>query len=238
MASTGGPFGASPATPRRRTGRVRCRAFSVIEMLIATAISATLFTSLLVSLDAMFKGYEQTTDSASTQVISRIAVNRVLAMIRTGDEFGPIPDSVLNECNNPIAADFFEFVSQRNDAGQATQITRIEFRDGTGAATNAQWAALCDAPTGGVSGANPGSLWVITTPLDSDTGAPGDPTERLLLQGIRNCVFTLTFRPGPRLERATIDITIDPQIDDAIDITTGAVPKTTRIIASAMPRRI
>lgn len=216
----------------------RSRGFSVIEMLIATTISATLFTSLLVSLDAMFKGYEQTTDSASTQVISRIAVNRVLAMIRTGDEFGPIPASVLNECNNPIAADFFEFVSARNAAGAATTVTRIEFRDGSGTASNAQWSAMCDTPTGGVSGPSPGSLWVITTQLNPATGSVESTTERLLLQGVRNCVFTMTYRPGPRLERATIDITIDPQIDDAIDVTTGAVPKTTRIIASAMPRRI
>lgn len=218
--------------------QARRRGFSVIEMIIAMAISATLFTSLLVSLDAMFKGYEQTTDSASTQVISRIAVNRVLAMIRTGDEFGPIPDSVLTECDNPIAADFFEFVSARSEAGAATIITRIEFRDGTGEAPQAQWSAMCEAPTGGVSGASPGSLWAITTNLDPDTGSVTSTTERLLLPGVRNCVFTMIYRPGPRLERATIDITIDPQIDDAIDITTGTVPKTTRIIASAMPRRI
>lgn len=223
----------------KRTTRTHTRrGFSVVEMLIATTISATLFTSLLVSLDAMFKGFEQTTDSASTQVVSRIAVNRVLAMIRTGDEFGPIPASVLNECNNPIAADFFEFVSARDDTGNATTITRIEFRDGTGTATNAQWSALCDEPTGGISGPSPGSLWAITTVINPASGNIESTTERLLLEGVRNCVFTLTYRPGPRLERATIDITIDPQIDDAIDITTGAVPKTTRIIASAMPRRI
>ncbi|RMD63684.1 MAG: prepilin-type N-terminal cleavage/methylation domain-containing protein, partial [Planctomycetota bacterium] len=44
----------------------RWRGFSLVEMLLALAISATLLTAALAALDSSFKGYKATTESAST----------------------------------------------------------------------------------------------------------------------------------------------------------------------------
>jgi prepilin-type N-terminal cleavage/methylation domain-containing protein len=75
--------------------RLRRRAFSMVEMLIALAITASLLTATLVALDASFKSYQLTTESASTHVVSRIMMHRMLAMIRTGANFGPFPENPL-----------------------------------------------------------------------------------------------------------------------------------------------
>jgi prepilin-type N-terminal cleavage/methylation domain-containing protein len=82
-------------TPRRRPRSVR-RGFSLIELLVALAISAALLTATIVSLNACFIAYRSTTEEASTHTVSRLVMHRVLAMIRTGREFGPLPDDPLD----------------------------------------------------------------------------------------------------------------------------------------------
>jgi prepilin-type N-terminal cleavage/methylation domain-containing protein len=52
------------------------RGFSLVEMLVALTITATLLTAALTALDAGFKGYKFTTDGASTHVVSRITMHR------------------------------------------------------------------------------------------------------------------------------------------------------------------
>ncbi len=58
--------------------------FSLIEMLVALAISGLMLTAAMVALDSSFKGYKITTDSASTHVVSRLVMTRLSSMIRTG----------------------------------------------------------------------------------------------------------------------------------------------------------
>ncbi|MBN8645888.1 MAG: prepilin-type N-terminal cleavage/methylation domain-containing protein, partial [Planctomycetes bacterium] len=76
------------AAPSAGGSRRRGAGFSLIEMLIAIAISSAVLTSMMVALDTMFKGYQQTSGAVSTNVVARIAVNRVLGMIRGGSDFG------------------------------------------------------------------------------------------------------------------------------------------------------
>jgi prepilin-type N-terminal cleavage/methylation domain-containing protein len=208
------------------------RGFSLLEMLVALTISATLLTATLGALNAMFKGYEQTTDSASAHVVTRIAVNRILGMIRTGSDFGPFPADVLNVNDNPLAADYFEYVSDRNDADRVTQVTRIEFRYPAQEALLRTWSPADGPPDppDGVTG--PGDLYIVV--IDALTGGRA---EYLLLSGVANSTFTLEYDVGPRLMRATIDITIESAQPDDLDVRTGAVPQTVRLVASAMPRR-
>lgn len=210
----------------------RSRGFSVVEMLIALTISSMLMTATLGALNAMFKGYEQTTDAASAHVVTRIAVNRILGMVRTGSDFGPFPADVLNSATNPLSADYFEYVSARNSSDQPTQITRIEFRHAGQAALLRTWAAGDDPPAPPFEVTGPGDLYVVM--IDAATG---DPTEHLLLAGVANLMFTLEYDVGPRLMRATIDITVDAAPPEDIAVETGAVPRTIRLVASAMPRR-
>ncbi|MEC9373263.1 MAG: prepilin-type N-terminal cleavage/methylation domain-containing protein [Planctomycetota bacterium] len=203
--------------PRSHNPRRDRRAgFSLVEMLIALTISATLLTATLAALRSSFQHYKSTTESASTHVVSRIMMHRLLTMIRTGDEFGPYPDDPLDPLQNPVTgAQFIEFVSQRDLDGGVNRVTRIEFRDGDEGESGEIWYVLIE---------------------------PGDPAvileERPLLSGVRQAAFTLDFnRQTWRLDRATIDMTVEP--NDSRDLTIGgdATPETIRLVASAVPRQ-
>jgi len=215
--------------PTKRSIR---RGFSVIEMLVAITISSVLLTATLGALNAMFKGYEQTTDSASAHVVARIAVNRILGMIRTGSDFGPFPTDVLNTSQNPLNSDYFEYVSARNSSGVATQITRIELRFPGGDPPHRTWAPGEDPPELEFEPSGQGDLWVVL--IDP---ASGEENAYLLIAGVANVMFTLEYDVGPRLLRTTIDITINSAPQEDLDVATGAVPQTVRLVASAMPRR-
>ncbi len=60
-------------------------------MLIALAITGALLSATMVALDASFMAYQSTTEVASTHTVSRLIMNRMLTLIRTGQEFGPFP---------------------------------------------------------------------------------------------------------------------------------------------------
>ena len=86
--------------PRRRRG------FNLIELLIALGISAALLTATMVSLNACFIAYQATTEEASTHTVARLVMHRVLAMVRTGAEFGPQPEDPLVDL---VESDYVEF---------------------------------------------------------------------------------------------------------------------------------
>lgn len=216
-------------------------AFSLVEMLIAMAISSMLLTAALVALDAMFKGYKQTTESASTHVVSRIVMNRLLGMMRTGSEFGPFPADVLNSNQNPLAANYFEFVSERDEDGFPIAITRIEYRRPGEPASLQSWGVIVGPPESEpdpdepILVEGPGELWYVL--IDPNDGDPVIEQQHPLLSGVRSAVFTLHYDIGPKLVRGTIDIIIEP--NDSLDLTIGAdaIPQTVRLVASAMPRQ-
>lgn len=211
----------------------------MVELLIALTISSMLLTSALVALDAMFKSYKQTTESASTHVISRIVMNRLLGMIRTGTDFGPIPNDVLDTTQNPRGANYFEFVSERNTDGTIAEITRIEFRRPGEEAELLDWGAEGGPPEPDPNDPpqieGPGELWYVL--IDPNGGDPIVLQEHPLISGVRSVVFTLHYDVGPRLRRATIDLIIEP--NDSVDLTISAdaVPETIRMVASAAPRQ-
>ncbi|MEM8834377.1 MAG: prepilin-type N-terminal cleavage/methylation domain-containing protein [Planctomycetota bacterium] len=219
---------------RTRTAR---RGFSLVEMLVALTISSTLLTAALVALDAMFQGYKQTTESASTHLVSRMVMTRLLGLIRTGEEFGPFPNFVFDANENPVYADYVEWVSERDANGNATEITRIEFRPAGGEALLQSWGQLEEAdgsmpqyPDGGL----PGELWfVLLDPTIADTPVV---TEQPLLNEVRQARFILRYDRGPSLVRATIDLIVEP--NDSRDLTVGSdsIPQTIRLVASAAPR--
>ncbi len=189
------------------------RGFSIIEMLVALAISATLLAATLSALDASWRSYKHTTESASTHVVSRIVVHRLLAMIRTGSEFGPFPADFFDPAQNPVTTSTIEFVE--GSLAGTDQITRIERRAVVG---------------------SPGEfeLWYVR--LDTTAAPPTIVVEYPLLTGLREALFIMEYEPGPRLRKATIDLTIAP--NDADDLRIGVGPETPiiRLVASAVPR--
>lgn len=216
------------AAPLRTAGRAARRGFSMIEMLIAITISATLLTATLTALNASFIQYKVVTESASTHVVSRIVMHRILSMVRTGSDFGPFPVDVLDQAQNPLTTDWIEFVSARDSAGGIDRITRIEHRP-----------PAVGAPVGSA-----GALWYVL--LDPALVDPDDPEagileEHQLLSGVEAVAFTLEYDIGPTLRHATVDLTIRP--NDSEDMTVGAVAdsataQTIRLIASAAPRQL
>lgn len=189
-----------PVRSRRNNG------FSIIELLIALTITATLLTSVLVALDASFKAYQSTTESASRHTVARLTMHRLLSLIRTGTQFGPYPANVVT--TPEITSDYIEFLTSGG------QYIRVEYRDDTQ------------------------SLYTIVDP----NGAA--PQEQVLMSGVipqydsdHNLIppFTLYYTKGPKLYRATIDLTCaeDPGVDLTIE---GDDVPPLRLIASTMPR--
>lgn len=221
------------------------RGLSLIEMMIALTISATLMSATLAALDAMFKGYKQTTESASTHVISRIVMSRLVGMVRTGTGFSPVPASVLDEDQNPLAADYFQFVTARDAANNPTQVDRIEYRYPASALVedpdldnppHRTWDPQ-ETLDEDHWPADPGELWYVRE--DLTTSPPTIVRESQLLSGIRLSVFTLRYERGPRLARATFDLLIEP--NDSVDLTVGtagdsSTAQTFRMVATAAPR--
>ena len=199
----------------RRTRTHARRAFSLVEMLIALTISATLLTATLTAFDASWRAYKDTTESASTHVVSRIVMHRILAMVRTGTEFGPYPDDVLDASQNPLTSTSIEFVSEADRLAGNNRVTRIERR--AVANTTDQF-----------------ELWyVLINRADGST-----IEERPLLANVREALFILEYEPGPRLVRATIDLSIRPNDED--DLRVGGTDRTPmiRLVASAEPRQL
>ncbi len=198
----------------KRSPRPIRRAFSLIEVLIALTITATLLTATMAALDSSFKSYKITSESASTNVVARIVMQRVTAMIRTGESFGPYPSNPL--LNPQIESTWIEFVSFR-DAGSGTErVVRLERRDG-------------DDTTG------PFELWYVVTEFQNGTFVSED--EANLLVGLNEVRFELEYDVGPRLKRATVDLIIQPDdLQDAAIGTNKLEAPTIRLVASASPR--
>jgi prepilin-type N-terminal cleavage/methylation domain-containing protein len=204
-----------PSTPRRP--RNLARAFNLVEMLIALAISASLLTATLQALDASWRGYRQVSESASSHVVTRIVIHRVLAMVRTGTNFSPFPADVLDSAQNPMVSTSIQFQSDEDRRAGNGRLTRLERR----------------SPT-----ANAGEfeLWYVL--LDGTQNPPALLEERPLLRNVRECSFILEYEPGPRLLRATVDLTVQPNDDRDVQVNIGTELPTIRMVASAVPRQL
>lgn len=199
----------------------RSRGFSLIEMLVALTITSTLLTAALAALDASFKSYKHTTDGASTHVVSRITMHRVLTMIRTGSEFAPYPIDPLDNAQNPVTSTYIEFHGYVPPTEpDLTRIIRLERRD-----SGRQ-----------VGGAPLYELWFVQEDYDGEslTGRQ----ERPLIRNLRELTFLLEYDVGPRLRRATVDMTVRPDDTDQATVYTTLQSPTIRFVSSVSPRRL
>ncbi|MCC6426471.1 MAG: prepilin-type N-terminal cleavage/methylation domain-containing protein [Phycisphaerales bacterium] len=194
------------------------RAFSLIEMLVALTITATLLTASLAALDASFKAYKHTTDSVSSHVVSRIVMGRLTAMIRTGDEFGPFPLDVLNTAENPLDSTFIEFTAWRDEVLGTHRIVRIERRDATS------------------EDRGPFELWYMQEDYEDDVMTA--VSESPLITNLQSVNFRLEYDIGPRLTRATIDMIVEPDDEQSDRIHTDLASDKIRLVTSVVPRRL
>lgn len=77
---------ASPSHPPRSNRR---RGLSLVELLVALSITASLLTATMVAIDASFKSYTIAAESAGTQTATRLTMHRLLTLIRTSTAHGP-----------------------------------------------------------------------------------------------------------------------------------------------------
>ncbi len=194
-------------TPRLiRPCRTARRGFNLVEMLIALVITAALLTATMVALDASFMAYQATTEEASTHTISRLIMNRMLTLIRTGQEFGPFP---VNPQDSLVQDDFIQFLTPN---GEVLELRWVEVEE----------ALYVIRDPGGL---NQWNLLLEGVVRQDD---PNDPGEYIR-------PFTLEYKLGRQLYRATIDLTVVP--DDNMSVTLdGDSRRVIRLVASAMPR--
>jgi prepilin-type N-terminal cleavage/methylation domain-containing protein len=194
-------------TFRRFDFRRSRRGFNLVELLIALGITAALLTATLVALNASFMAYQSTTEVASTHTIGRLTIHRVLAMVRTGKDFGPFPENPLDSI---VSSDFFEFMTAD---GQVLSLDFVE-------ADEALYVTITDPDTGDET--QHLLLEGVLRQLDED-GEPVAP-------------FTLQYAKGRNLYRATIDLMIRPDDNMSLDIEGNNDDQQIRLVASAMPR--
>ena len=194
-------------TPRRiRPCRTARRGFNLVEMLIALVITAALLTATMVALDASFMAYQATTEEASTHTISRLIMNRMLTLIRTGREFGPFP---VNPQDSLVQDDFIQFLTPN---GEVLELRWVELEE----------ALYVIRDPGGL---DEWHLLLEGVVRQDDPNNPGDYIRP----------FTLEYKLGRQLYRATIDLTVVP--DDNMSVTLdGDNQRVIRLVASAMPR--
>ena len=201
-----------------RARSIRARGFSLIEVLVSLAITGTLLTATLAALDTSFKSYKSTTEGASTNVITRMVMHRLMTMIRTGSEFGPYPVDPLDRAQNPVDSTFIEFVSINDPNTLRRQVLRVERRDAA------------------IAAEGPFELWYVQ--VDFTNGVETSRIQRPLLTGVQQVRFELEYDVGPRLKTATVDLTVrandfqDAQIQG--DLETPSI----RLVSSVSPRRL
>lgn len=195
----------------------RDRGLSLVEMLLALAISAILLTATMVALDVSFKAYADAAEQASTQAATRMVTNRMLTLMRTSTAHGPLQPvnlpitppltvplvATLN--GNTITSNFIDVLDPNNN------IVRVAY-------DNAQQM-----------------LFLILTP-------PGLPTQtQPLLGGVTNAQFSSARRLNDEglwvLDRGTMDLTVQPDTDTTLAIENGNAPPI-RVIGSTKPRKI
>lgn len=197
----------TPMTRRRRRRFVR-RGFNLVELLIALAITATLLAATMIALDASFMAYQTTTETASTHTISRMALHRILTLIRTGTEFAPRPEDPLDTIQE---SDF------------------IDFRTASGEVVAIEWDE--DDETLYVRVGGPGEpRYALLEGVISQEFPAGHPRA-----GEQIPPFTLVYDRGFRLRRATVNLSVRP--DDNMNVQLdGSREEIIRLIATAAPR--
>ena len=183
------------------------RGFNLVELLIALGITAALLTATLVALNASFRAYQATTEVASTHTVARLTMNRMMMMIRTGEEFGPYP---TDPHDTTVFSDFIEFVTPEGD------VMMLEFDEDS--------ESLLVTVTDPVSGSTATYTLLEGVLRQQESG------------GADLAPFTMTYEKGRNLYRATIDLLIKPDDNMSVSIEGDNSDQLIHLVASAMPR--
>ena len=196
----------------------KCYGFSMVETLIALAISSVLLTATMVAIDASFRAYAAVAQTASVQTTTRMVVHRLLSLVRTSTAHGPLqPDT--NETWPVVASGIDPDTLESNYIELVAPdglFHRIEYRQADQ------------------------KLWVLIDDNGNFVFDAGE-TEEPLLGGVTAANFFTHRRTDIQgvlvLERGSIDLTVAPDDDNTLAIEVEAQPPI-RVIASTMPRKL
>ncbi len=135
----------------------RRRGFSLVEVLIALAITVVLMIATMLALRASFESYRRSAARVSSNVSGRLVVERVQMMIRGGIDFGPVPASPT------------ESVVESNELS-------IQSADGTW--TTLRW----DEPTETLRWEQGSDSWPLIEGASQLVGGGGDPVSPFRMQ--------------------------------------------------------
>lgn len=197
----------------KRVNALARRAFSLVELLVALAISVALLTATLVALDASYTAYQRTTREASTHTISRLTMERIMTLIRTGEQFGPLP---INPNDSIVTSNFIEVITTDDEGNEYGLVVDWDADD------EALYIRIFNPETGDITASYILLEGVIAT-VDPDSGDVIPP-------------FTLQYELGYTLHRATINLSVIPDDNQSVQIE-GTESNVIRMVATAMPRR-
>ncbi|MEM8781257.1 MAG: hypothetical protein AAGE65_00240 [Planctomycetota bacterium] len=200
----------------QRALKARRRGLSIAEMLVSLSITSLLLTATMVAIDASFKSYANAAESASTQVSTRMVVHRLLHLIRTGTEQGPLTIENHNEFGSGLDAPTI--------VGDTVTSSYMHLFD----RDYNQLTLIFDEDR---------------QTLFLETDASGTPIRYALLGGVLDCTFILHRRQDVStdfemwLEHASIDMTVTPDAAAKLDLEEGQT-QAVRVVASTAPRRL
>ena len=188
----------------------RCRGLSILELLLALAITAVLLTATAAAIAASFRAYGDAVEQAGAQVATRMVTQRLLGLIRGSTAHGPLePDA---DADPPITLD-----------GDTITSSHIELIDPQGRVLRCEYRAADE------------ELWLIMNAGETDEQA------QPLIAGVTAASFTLRRWLNDddlwELERATIDLTVQPDEDATLALENGPA-QAIRVIASTKPRKL
>jgi prepilin-type N-terminal cleavage/methylation domain-containing protein len=184
---------------------------SLIETLLALAITALLLTATMVATNASFVAYADACEQASAQASTRMITNRLLMLVRTSTAHGPLiadasHDPPVTLSGSTITSNYIEVIDPKGNE------VVIEYRSASK------------------------ELWLVTTPAGSTT-AQAQP----LIGGVTACTFYALRKQDDNglyvLDRATMDLTVHPGADATLPLENGHAADI-RIIASTKPRKV
>lgn len=103
--------------------RARCAGLSLLEVLISLAITAMLLTATTGALVASFHAYGDVVEQSSTQITTRMITQRLLSLVRTSTDHGPLTAGTGATLNgDTITSTFLEVIDARGT------LVRCEYR--------------------------------------------------------------------------------------------------------------
>lgn len=207
----------------RCVAQYRSGGFTLVEMLMAVAITAVLGLAVAFALRASLMAYGSTAQTASTNASTRMVMQQTMSMIRTAtlhDAYDP------NDAGAGLLAP-----AHPNHPLQAVGI-RLILTDGR--EVRVWWAG-----NESYGDAALGDLWYEQ--VGSDPQQLSTRVECLYTDGGSPYVFTLASRQsemGLLLSRATLELHVHPDPDNmtSLERNTGNTGRIT-LVASTMPRR-